>query len=201
MVTGSWNAAILTPRGVASRLFQIAPETPVEIQVQLDRPGPLRVVHSGIVVAPSAAELIVQSEIPSEDGLKRSAEISLRAIESLPETPFTAAGINVRYMFSEVPDTLMPALGSVLDERLIDAEMTIISKGIKRAVSWKDGILNIEIRTNPNSSCEVLFNFHRQSTKMEELGEWLRHADLMIATAKDFLTHRLSLKVEEANVD
>jgi hypothetical protein len=186
---------------VASRLFQISPETPVEIQVQLDQPGPLRVIHSGIVVAASAAELIVQPQIPSADGLRLSAEISGRAIESLPETPVTAVGVNVRYTFSEVPDMLMPALGSVLDEKLIDAEMTVISKSIKRAVTWKDGVLNIEIRTNPDNSCDVLFNFHRQSSKVKELRGWLHHADPMIASAKNFLTHRFGLKLEEVNVE
>jgi hypothetical protein len=43
VVLGHWNQAILTPQGIAERLFQLPSETEIGIEVPMDAIGPFRV--------------------------------------------------------------------------------------------------------------------------------------------------------------
>lgn len=121
VVVGAWNVAILTPGGVAKRLFRLPPGTPVEVQVPLDAPhAPMQVKRGGMVVAvaPSGMQLTVGPEQSAFSGLQEAAEIAARAIEDLPETPVRAAGVNIRYRFDSIPDQLQSAIGAPIDNLL-----------------------------------------------------------------------------------
>ncbi len=201
VVVGAWNLAILTPRGVATRLFQLSHEVPVEVQIQIDQPGPIRVIHSGVAVAPASNQLIVEPQTQSAECLRLSAEIATRAVESLPETPMTAVGVNIRYGFDQTPEELAAMLASPLDDKLSDGEFVVSAKNMKRTLTWKTGVLNLEIQESSDDSCLVTFNFHRQSSKVEDLRDWLGLTEAMIATAKKLLAHPFNLRIEDPNVE
>lgn len=186
IVLGAWNPAILTPEGIARRLFQLAPETPINVEIGFDRPGLLRVEYSGIVVTPSTKSLLLTPRSSTDAELARSASIAARALEALPETPVSAVGVNIRYEFTEIPSALTELLDSPLDDKLSDAEMRVAERMTKRAVTWKDGILNVELYQH-EAAGRTHFNFHLGSSDNGSLREWLEKTDMMISTVKTIL--------------
>ena len=201
VIVGAWNIAILTPRGVSRRLFQLEEGVPVEIQAALDRPAPLRVLHNDVAVAPSPRELQIEPQILSVECLKLAATIASRAITSLPETPMSAAGVNVRYRFEEIPDELSAAVNSSADNMLADADLKINSRVLKRELKWGDGVINFEINEQGDASGIVTFNFHRQSSVPAELRAWVENVDAMIGVAKKLLTETFKVKIEDAHAN
>src|SRR6516165_8300462 len=64
VVMGRWNRAILTPQGIATRLFQLPLNTSIGVEVPMDGIGPYRVSHDRLVVMVSEAWLIVEGVLP-----------------------------------------------------------------------------------------------------------------------------------------
>jgi hypothetical protein len=195
VVAGAWNLAILTPQGVARRLFKLEPDAGVEVEVALDGPAPLRIIHSGIMVIPAARQLIVQPQIPSPESLVRAGEIAANAVMALPETPIHAAGINLRYKFDGLPETLIGALHSGLDDALGEAELRIEGRSMKRTLSWTPGHLNLEIVEGADASGLVVMNYHHAATIPAELSDWLGKTRAVCDHAIAFLQTTLKIKL------
>ena len=172
VVRASWNLAILTPRGIAQRLFGLPAGTPVEIRIPLDGRNPYQVHHDGLVVVASEDQLIVEPDVCDIANLKRAMLLGSRALEQLPETPCTAAGFNLRYEINPVPDTLLDVVQCAMDDRLAEAGHILTAR--KRGAAWQygEGILNVEIALDGNAGL-VALNFHRTSTDVASLRQWL----------------------------
>lgn len=198
VVLGAWNVAILTPNWIAGNLFQLPPGTPVEIQVPMDGLGPTRVVHDGTFVSPSPSQLISGPLEPSARGLTRSAALVTRAINELSRTPMRAAGVNIRFRFDTVPESITTLLQSELDERLADKRLTTSSRGLQRAVRWEGGLLNLELSLEEDQSATVVFNFHRQSSQPAELNAWLGSTDAMVQVVGEIQRDVLHVLAEGA---
>ena len=106
VVLGRWNRAILTPSGIAKRLFCLDEETPVEVFVAVDALVPPQVKYGGTVVVAGEDRLIAQPETPDFSALAGAMTIARRAMEELPETPVIAAGVNVKYTSKEPIEAL-----------------------------------------------------------------------------------------------
>jgi len=128
--------AILSPEGISRRLLDNPPGTPIEVQVALDREATFRVAHQGLQVTPASNALIVSPDAPEAEALSRAAVVAARAISSLPETPFTGAGINLRYKFELMPDALLQAVRSEADDRFADLDHQISGKLLRRTFVW-----------------------------------------------------------------
>ncbi|MET0110029.1 MAG: hypothetical protein ABW084_14095 [Candidatus Thiodiazotropha sp.] len=77
VVVGAWNVAILTPEGIARRLFNLEPGTPIEVQVAMDVGAPIRVRHDNIIVQPSPTSLVITPQ---------AHYINIAAVRSLKDT-------------------------------------------------------------------------------------------------------------------
>ena len=97
VVVGHWNRAILSPNGIAKRLFGLEDGTPVQVLIPLDVVGPYHVRHEKITVIPSNDRLLVQPLHSTFENLMDAMSIARRALEDLPLTPVFAAGINLNY--------------------------------------------------------------------------------------------------------
>lgn len=95
VVVGSWNRAILTPGCVKEHLLQLPKNSVVEVQVPVDVPAPPRVKHGGITVTVLGAQLVIDADPPTYEGIKSACQAAARAIRYLDKTPVTAAGINI----------------------------------------------------------------------------------------------------------
>lgn len=180
VIAGAWNVAILTPEGVARRLFNLEPGTPVEVQVAVDVGAPIRVRHENIIVQPSPTSLVITPQDPTPEALANSVTIATRALKSLPETPMSAAGLNLRFLFDQIHDSLIEVGKSVIDDKLPDAGYEIVEKMLKRRIVWQDGVLNLEISEREDSSGLIVFNYHRNSNLPLELNGWLESHEAMV---------------------
>lgn len=174
VIAGAWNVAILTPTGVASRLFGLPQGTPIEILVDLEGRAPIRVKYEDIIIEPSQTRLVITPQVPNFELLEKCVAIAERALETLPETPFSAIGLNFRFKFDEIPDSLIEAGKSIIDDKLSDNEYKIHDKVLKRQIAWNDGFLNLDIQERENSSALIVFNYHKDSNTSTELCNWLK---------------------------
>jgi len=172
VIVGYWNRAILTPAGIGRRLFELEDGIPVLVEVPMDGLAPHRVKYSDLTVTAETSRLVVHADVPKYELLDRARKIAVRAIESLPETPLSAAGFNVRMRIKEPSDELLTSLMSGVDNSLSDAGFEIHSRSLRRRLKFQDGLLNLDIEEDEDFS--IVFNFDRQSSKKGDLITWLQ---------------------------
>ena len=199
VVVGYWNSAILTPSGIARRLFGLDEGTPIVVEVPMDGLAPHRVRHEEIIVTAEPGRLALTVEVPTLKNLERARQIAIRAMEKLPETPLTAAGFNIRLKLDDPPEQLLKATTADADTLLSDAGFTIKTRTTRRSIEHGDGLLNLEIRQDDGADTKIEFNFHRQSATLAELQEWLRTPCADVKTKCSTILEKLAgLTFEEA---
>ncbi len=171
IIIGYWNRAILTPIGIGKRLLGLDQSTPLAVEVPMNGMGPTRVKYDNITISPEARRLVISADMATLDNFDRARKIGVKAIESLPETPLNAAGFNIRVKIENIPDDIVIASKTEIDNRLSDASMIIKKRRFTHTVSHKEGVLNITIYLEKELRVEL--NFHRQSDVNEELISWL----------------------------
>lgn len=173
VVAGYWNPAILTPSGIGQRLFGLDKGTPVLVEVPIDGGIlPYRVRHADLTVTAEMTKLVIEADQPNYEILERAKTTAVKAIVSLPETPFTAAGFNIRWkILDPLPAGLIERIKCSLDDSLSDASFEIKSRSLRRTLKKDAGLINLDILLSEESKIE--FNFHRQSSKNDELIAWL----------------------------
>lgn len=171
VIVGYWNRAILTPAGIGRRLFRLDDGTPVAVEVPIDGLGPHRVKYADLTVIAETSRLVVQADVPTYDLLDRARKAAVLAIKSLPETPLSAAGFNVRVRIKDPSDELLTSLTPDLDNALSDAGFEISSRSLARRLKFKGGILNLNLEESDDF--RVVLNFDRHSSKKEDLIAWL----------------------------
>jgi len=172
VIVGYWNRAILTPAGIGRRLFELEDGIPVLVEVPMDGLAPHRVKYSDLTVTAETSRLVVHADVPKYELLDRARKIAVRAIESLPGTPLSAAGFNIRMRIKEPSDELLTSLMSGVDNSLSDAGFEIHSRSLRRRLKFQDGLLNLDIEEDEDFS--IVFNFDRQSSKKGDLITWLQ---------------------------
>ncbi|MHB1034347.1 MAG: hypothetical protein ACYC35_04270 [Pirellulales bacterium] len=174
VVVGHWNRAILTPSGIAKRLFGLDKGTPIEVFVAIDALAPPRVKHDGIVVTVGGDRLIAEPETSDFNGLERAMEIGRRAVKNLPETPVLAAGMNVKYSCKEPLESLQNITRHLSwDDQLSDNNYEILARALSRELKWKEGQINFSLTEESDSTFQLQFNFHRGGTSVDDLAAWL----------------------------
>lgn len=174
VVVGRWNRAILTPSGIKQRLFRLDEGTPVEVFVAIDAIAPPQVKYEGTIVIVGGDRLISHPETSDFHGLERSMEVARRAMENLPETPVTAAGMNVKYSCKDSLEALQSITRhSWWDDRLSDFKYEILGRTLSRALKWREGQINFSVSEESDTTFQIQFNFHRGSTSVTDLVRWL----------------------------
>lgn len=172
VIVGYWNRAILTPAGVGRRLFGLEEGTPVLVEVPMNGLGPHRVKYSDLTITAETGRLVVHADIPKYDLLDRARKAAVLAIESLPETPLSAAGFNVRVRIKDPSDELLTSLTSGVDNSLSDAGFKIHSRSLRRSLKFLNGVLNLDMEEREDFL--AVLNFDRQSPKKNDLVAWLQ---------------------------
>jgi hypothetical protein len=178
VIVGYWNRAILTPKGVAQRLFELPEGSGIEVFIPVDLLESHKVKHGGIIVKVDDRQLFIETETPSYETINRAMQIGCRALQKLPETPVLAAGFNIRYKIKECPSFLDEITASSLDAKLSDIGCEIVSKALVRRVHLKDdllkkGILTLSVQKDEKGAIKIELNFHRDSKLTKDLIEWL----------------------------
>ena len=174
VIVGSWNPAILTPSGIARRLFHLDKDTPVEVAVSLDMIAPLLVKYERMTVVAGSERLIIQPDDSEYQALATAMTLGARAVESLPETPFAAVGINVKFRAAQQIEALQAVTRKgEFDDCLSDQDFVISGRSLTRTLDWKDGRLKFTIGQEQDNPFEVLFNFELRSPTADRHIEWL----------------------------
>lgn len=201
IILGRWNQAILTPAGIAKYLFKVDPQT-LEVAVPMDGISPYKVKcpDSAIVVMTENNLLRIDLSKTDYDTLCNAMKIGVNALKSLPETPVTAAGFNVKFHSPDCDSSQFSLVSSEIDDILSDHSNKILSRTINRSLEYKDGKLNIIILISDNGF-DVTFNFHRASKDMNDLVQWLEIPKEEIESKVIEILSVLKLEIEETKDD
>lgn len=200
VIAGYWNQAILTPAGIAYRLFKKDKGTPVQVEVPLDGIAPYRVKDGPIIVMGEPTALRIFTEPPSYESLQRALEIAQIALKELPETPVLAAGFNIAYRIEDISEIILKYITSEIDEALSDKGYQIATRTLKRAINWRQGEVNLEINSDEKSLGIISLNFEKKSNNVNDLVEWVNTPiEVIKITTQEILEKVLMLPTEEDN--
>ncbi len=202
VIVGHWNRAILTPNGIAKRLFKLEEGTGIEVFVPVNVLEPAKVKHEGIVVTVEERRLVISTVKPSYKAIQRAMQTGCNALKDLPETPVFATGFNIRFKITDYPAQLDEMTDSWLDTNLSDAGYEIVSRGVKRQIRVKGGILakgivNLLASKREDKPLKIDFNFHRDSNNVAELIEWLDVSEANLNSEVSQVLKNLSLNFKE----
>jgi hypothetical protein len=198
VVAGRWNTALFTPAAINRRIFKLPEGMPVEVLVVLDDVQMPRVKHEGMTVSPSTGKLVVSPELCSFDQLARAMRIAKEAVAALPNTPFAAAGFNLRYRSTELPQTVTRIFSNELDQRISDNDYEIIGRQFQRLLKFDAGRLLVQVARDPDGKAEFLMNFERRSRDAAQLQEWLsKPIEEVRQKARNILSSVLQLQEED----
>lgn len=189
-VIGHWNRAILTPDGITARLFQLSDNANISVEIPADGLGPYRVLHDGLIVTATSSRLEITPNEPDLDKLDRAIEIARRAVETLPETPLRAAGINLRFKLEDAPPQFFDLLDTGFKDNLSDQNLIVKQSTFRYSVAKDAGLMNIEIIEDEQLNWLLNFNFHIDAENRDDLLEWLRQdaATLFSTVLNEVLT-------------
>jgi hypothetical protein len=173
VVIGHWNRAILSPAGIAKRLFKLPEGTPVQVLVPLDVVAPYHIRHENVTVIPGSDRLIVQPARCTVANLVEAIAITRRALEDLPRTPVFATGLNLRYKSDDAIQVLQDITVSSWDDRIDSKGLVIDLRSITRAIDWREGKITTTVTQEKSGACSVLLNFDYRSQESERLNDWL----------------------------
>ena len=202
VIVGYWNRAILTPNGIAKRLFKLAEGTGIQVAIPVNLFEPAQIEHDGIVVRVEERRLIIATENPSYESLNNAMQTGCNALRDLPETPVFAAGFNIRFKISDHALEFDQIAQSLLDTQLSDAGYEIISRGLIRRIRVKGsifekGVANVLVHKKEDSAVRIELNFHRDSNSVTDLTEWLNVSAANLQAEVKKILKSMSLNIEE----
>jgi hypothetical protein len=200
VVVGRWNPAILTPAGIAQRLFKL-PEgenRPLRIEVPLDGVSPYRVRHAddNVVVMVNEQRLIIEAATRTYATLAKAMEVGVNALNALPETPFSASGFNIHFTAEDLCQEIIPVVASPLDSAVVDNGYAITKRLSGRAIPYRSGEINLTL-TQTEKETTVLINFHRGSDRQADLIEWLQMGKEQVQAEVAKIASILKVPLEE----
>jgi len=199
VIVGRWNQAILTPKGIATKLFGIADAKGLEIGVPLDGLSPYRVKHpdKNLFVETESSKILIHIiDPPDYDRFTAAMEVGVRTLKWLPETPVSAAGFNLKFSTDDYDDTMIKLVESNADGPLTDLGNKIIQRTMNRSLEYKMGSLNLIAMIN-EKGFELSYNFHCGSNKTDDLIKWLETPATEIENMVSNVLTKLELEVEE----
>lgn len=198
VIVGFWNRAILTPNGIANRLFKLPKGSGIEVLVPVNSLEPSQVKHNEIFVRVEKRQLIIGTDKPSYEELIKVMKTGCNALQDLPETPVFAAGFNVRFKIDDYPE-FEEITQSSIDTQISDAGYEIVSRGLTRKIRRQGGILNLRVRKDEKDEIITELNFHRDSNNITDLINWLSISEIELRNEVTQILGTVSLRFEEIN--
>ncbi len=202
VIVGRWNRAILTPAGVAKRVFDLEDAQQVEVLVPLDGVSPylVRHPHRKIVARTDETRLQITLEEYDYETLGCAMSCGVNAMASLPETPFAAAGFNVNYHCEEITPAMARLLTAEADKLLSQVDLKIAARTVSRSLEFGEGQVNLTL-TSEGNSFRLLANFHRASAARADLEDWLKTPVDDVRRLMDTVFRVLDIDIEEPSYE
>ncbi len=202
VIAGRWNKAILTPAGIAKRLFGIDESNQIQVAVPLDGLSPYQVRHPlhDVVAMSDESRLIILAIRNTYENLEHAMAAGVNALSSLPDTPVTAAGFNVSYCCKDVPPDLAKLFKADVDTPVAELGKSVRSRSISRSLGYENGVLNITLSWD-DAGFKLQCNFNLDSKDDEELKGWLQSPLAEAEKVVNQLVDKLELEIEEVEHD
>lgn len=199
VIVGRWNRAILTPAGIATRVFKDDPKQ-IFVAVPLDGVSPYQVKHlsQNIVAMTDETRLLIATENTDYETLGYAMKAGVNALHSLPETPVVAAGFNINFHSTDVPPEIATLLAANVDTNLADLGHPIVARGVVRSFEYGRGRLNVTVSWE-SDGFGLVCNFHRGSTTPSDLIEWLQTPTEEVKRTVQRVLDLLKIELEEPN--
>lgn len=175
VLLGHWNRAILTPRGIARRLFELEDGIQIQVELPIDGLEPIKVTHDDVTVRVASNKITFDACVPTIKCMKLVLEIAIRALKALPETPVHAAGVNFRVETQKLDGEFPQVIQCPIDG-ISDLGFKVVSSEASRRIVFNQGVLNLQGAIDSDSLLHILFNFHKDAddpANSEPLIEWL----------------------------
>lgn len=177
VILARWNRAILTPKWIAEKVLGLPSGSAVDVAVPVDDPlAPFQVRNRAVAVIPASGQLVLQLEDPTEPTLERALSWAANAVTELPQTPYQACGVNLRYAASEPPLPLLDRMRCPTEGIFAAEGYTVNGRRRGEMLAFHDGALNIIADIPTSGSFLLTCNFERQSNNRDDLLGWLRRA-------------------------
>ena len=175
VIAGRWNRAILTPAGIAKRLFGIDNASQIRVAVPLDGVSPYQVRHPehGIVAMTDDNRIIILATRNTYENLKHAMAAGVNALRELPVTPVTAAGFNVNYFSEGITTEIAGLFEAVIDKTVSELGKPVRARSITRSLEYGRGVLNFTLSLD-QAGFKLQCNFNLDSKNDEELKTWLQ---------------------------
>ncbi len=205
IVVGRWNRSILTPGGIAKRIFGLGDLEQMKVAVPMDGVSPYQVKHptNNIIVSTEESRLRIQLDKCDYETLGYAMKAGWNALNSLPETPVLAAGFNIEFHSSESIPSLAQMIQTPADACLAKfnrGESEILAMSMSRFIRFRNGELRV-ILSEKEGGSKLRCNFHRSSSDVGDLKEWLQIPTDEIRDAVGNLLESLDLEIEEITND
>lgn len=202
VILGRWNRAILTPNGIAKRLFKLAEAKQVLVAVPLDGVSPYMVRHptQQIVAMTDEGRLLVQVVKADYKVLGEAMTAGANALTALPETPVSAAGFNINFRSKEVTPEMAALLVPDSEKRFVDAGFKLVVRTLGRSLEHGSGKLNVTVASDEDGF-GLSLNFHRDSEVVDELKQWLQTPVAQVEETVNKILDAFGLDIEEVKDD
>jgi hypothetical protein len=178
VIAAYWNRAILTPNGIAKRLFKVPLGTGMEVFVPVDMLEPPQVKYEHSTVRVEDRRLIIGANQGNYQMLTKAMEMGRNALDSLPDTPVLAAGFNIRLKTTgERGEIDRLVADPQIDGCLSDGGYEIVGRLVCRKVrhrntAFEKGIITLSLDVQEEAA-KIELNFQRDSRDPKDLVDWL----------------------------
>ncbi len=161
VISGHWNARIFTPDWVLENLCLGAPDTVIEVAVDLAQPM-YRLTFEGMNLHVGSSRIMVNPARPLDDELlDRMGKLIDRVLEHLPHTPVSAMGINLRWVERQLEQDWIGLFRLPGARRFADAGAEVGKTTAKWELLLAGRQLNLTVEYVPDDASMVIdFNFH-----------------------------------------
>ena len=126
-----------------------------------------------LAVAVDSQSLEVNAVQCEYDNLHEAMGVARKALESLPETPISAVGINIRYKLDALPAKTVDRLRCDLDSELAALDYVRVENTISKNVEFNAGVISLILSWDNSGHATLVVNFNRTTQEHSEAIEWL----------------------------
>ena len=193
---GAWNPAIITPIWLRQQFPELFPGDAFEAEFIAGAAVSVRFTINDVQIDPSNGRLVLASPKEDQRTFESLPRLAMSICDRLPHTPIAAVGLN--FVFQTSGETAL-AVDRFLDQRAQDqfyANLSLsarLGRQITHTFALPESTLNLTYEYKPEGTT-LRFNFHKEVTSIQQLGEALGRFANQLAEAR-----RLSDAIDPRN--
>jgi len=140
VIVGHWNTSIFNPQWLANNIFN---EKQLGIEFPLEPGLPLKITGDKVLLIPRDDRVIIGATELTDAVVKRTEEIAVVLLKTLPHTPIRMVGINFGYMVKPISEDLRERFKNPYANAFADKKLNTLGKSFRWKCKIQDQIINI----------------------------------------------------------